>query len=79
MAQINIEIENIKLAEMEVDQPLRYAPFHFMDSQFCGYWISDNNIVFYVGAQTFNCKNSPYNIGIFESILEKYEAKAHTK
>jgi hypothetical protein len=77
MAQVNIEIENIHLAEMGVDQPILYAPFHFKESAFAGYWISKNQatgvetIIFYVGSQTFNCKNIKYNVELFESILLK--------
>ena len=71
MKEIKIEIENIKLAEMGIDQPIEYRPLRFMESQFVGYWISEFSIVFYIGSQTFNCKNCQKNIDLFESILNK--------
>ena len=75
MIEINIEIENIKLAEMGIDQPIRYRPFRFRKDKFIGYWISVNDetfietIIFYVGSHTFNCKPSQKNIDLFELIL----------
>jgi hypothetical protein len=78
MKQVNIEIEDKELAELGVDQEVRYAPFRFNDSQFIGYWISHYTdetklpvIFFYVGSQTFNCRATQKNIDIFESILNK--------
>lgn len=77
MVEIKIEIENIKLSEMGVDQPIRYRSFRFKEDKFLGYWISVNDetfvqtIIFYVGSQTFNCKHCQKNIDIFESILNK--------
>lgn len=77
MKEVEIEIVDIKLDELGIDQEPRYAPFRFMESQFIGYWISRSTkddpsvIVFYTGAQTFNCKNIRKNIEIFESILNK--------
>jgi hypothetical protein len=81
MKEVYIEIENKQLAELGVDQPAKYKAFRFNESHFLGYWIShdiercEDIIVFYVGAQTFNCKCSQRNITLFESILDpKYLA-----
>lgn len=77
MIEIKIEIENIKLAEMGVDQPIRYRPFRFNKDHFIGYWISVNDetfietIIFYVGSQTFNCKCCQKYIDLFDSILNE--------
>ena len=70
MKEVRIEIEDTELANLGVDQEVRYTPYRFPESKFSGYWISekDNHIVFYVGTQTFNCKNIQKNIDIFESI-----------
>ena len=75
MRKVRIEIENIQLAEMGVDQPIKYAVLNFNDSQFVGYWISINEvtfektIIFYIGSQTFNCEYNDHNLGLFTSIL----------
>jgi hypothetical protein len=75
MKEVRIEIENTKLAELGVEQPIKYAPFRFNESQFIGYWVSENEetgiktIIFYTNGQTFNCKYCEKNINIFESIL----------
>lgn len=73
--KVKIEIENIKLAELGIDQPMKYAVLNFNESQFIGYWISINEvtfiktIIFYIGSQTFNCEYNDHNIGLFQSIL----------
>lgn len=75
MKEIKIEVENGKLADMEVDQPIEYSKFRFNESAFIGYWVATEMgtnreyIIFYIGERTFCCKNTPYNTGIFESIL----------
>ena len=77
MKEVRIEIERTDLAEMGVEQPIRYEPLRFKESAFIGYWISKNavtnveNIIFYLGAQTFMCKYCQKNINIFESILNE--------
>ena len=76
MREVKIEIVDIKLDDLGIEQEPRYAPFRFNESQFIGYWISNSTkddstvIVFYLGSQTFNCKNCQKNIDIFESILK---------
>ena len=71
MKEIRIEIENIKLADLGIDQPIEYRTFRFKESQLVGYWISKEAIVFYIGAQTFNCKICQENIDLLDSILNE--------
>lgn len=66
---VKIEIENTKLAELGIDQPIEYRELYFNSDHFVGYWVSDKNIVFYVGTQTFNCKLCELNVDKFEAIL----------
>ena len=71
MRSVYIEIENIELAELEIDQPVTYALLKFAQSQLTGYWVNKryNTITFYLGAQTFICANNEKNLELFESIL----------
>lgn len=75
MKEVKIEIERTDLADMDIEQPIAYAPFRFKESAFIGYWISKNavsgreSVIFYVGSQTFVCKNTAYNVELFESML----------
>ena len=72
MAEVKIEIESIKLADLGIEQPTRYTPLRFVETKFIGYWINSDNdtIIFYLGAQTFLCRNCKKNIDIFESIIQ---------
>jgi hypothetical protein len=73
MVQVKIEIVNTKLEEMDIEQPVRYATLRFNESHFIGYWVSNEgaNLTFYLGCQSFLCKNCELNIALFESILKK--------
>lgn len=81
MKEIRIEIVNTHLEEMGCDQPIRYATLRFNESHFIGYWISNEgeNLTFYLGSQSFICKNSQKNIDIFESILSNEKEKVLNK
>jgi hypothetical protein len=71
MKEVRIELMNTDLEEMGIDQPSKYTPLKFNESHFIGYWISSEGatLTFYVGAQTFMCRNCQKNIDLFESIL----------
>jgi hypothetical protein len=77
MKEVFIEIEDRKLNELGVAQNPDYTLFRFKESHFVGYWQSTNSVsgdsvlVFYVGSETFNCRNTQKNRDIFESILNK--------
>lgn len=71
MKQVMIEIVNPKMEEMGIEQETQYAPLRFRDDKFMGYFYSVDNtqITFYVGSESFICKNCKKNIDIFESLL----------
>jgi len=69
MIEVQIETEDIKLADMGIDQPAKFKTLRFKEWYFVGYWVSDEAIVFYVGSQTFTCEVTKHNIDLFESIL----------
>lgn len=69
MKQIYIEIENTKMAEMGIDQEPVYKPLIFNEKQLVGYWISSDNIIVYIGVQTFLCKICQKNIDLLNQIL----------
>jgi hypothetical protein len=81
MKKIRFEIEEVKLAEMGIDQPIRYAVLYFNPSQLIGYWISTNvitfekTIVFYIGSQTFNSMYCEENIELLNSILNESSSR----
>lgn len=70
MKEIKIEIENIKLSDMGINQPIEYRTLRFNESKLVGYWISKEAIVVYIGVQTFNCKICQENIDLLDSILK---------
>ena len=72
MKEIQIAIVNTQLADLGVDQEDTYVPLRFKESQFIGYWISNEgeSLTFYLGTQSFICKNSRKNVELFESILK---------
>ena len=75
-AVVNIEIEDVHLAELGVEQAARYVPFAFNTNQFVGYWVgSGNQLHAYIGGDIFICKASQKNIDLFESILN-YESSS---
>ena len=73
MKEVKIEITNPELENLGLEPEIRYAALRFNESQFIGYWISNNEttISFYIGSQCFLCKNCEKNINIFESILNQ--------
>lgn len=74
MRKVNIQLENCQLAELGIDQTPTYTELRFNEAHFIGYWISIENedtITFYLGPQSFICKNSQKNIQLFESILNE--------
>jgi hypothetical protein len=71
MKEIEIEIEDIKLAEMGIEQPIQYRPLRFMESKFVGYWISNTSMIVYIGSEKFICEKCQKNINILESIFNK--------
>jgi hypothetical protein len=75
MKEVKIEIVDTGLEDMGVEQPTRYASLRFNESHFIGYWIPDHRetISFYLGSQSFVCKNTQYNVELFESILKNHE------
>lgn len=72
MREVKIQIENTELADLGLAPEIRYVPFRFNENQFIGYWGSNNGttLSFYVGAQSFLCRNCQKNIELFESILK---------
>jgi len=73
MKEVKIEIVNTELQDLGVDQESTYTPLRFAESHFIGYWISNEgeSLTFYLGVQSFLCRNCQKNIEIFESILNK--------
>jgi len=73
MKQVEIAIVNTELAEMNIPQEDVYKPLRFNENYLLGYWISGEGetITFYLGAQSFICKNNIYNRDLFDSILRK--------
>lgn len=73
MKEVRIAIINTQLEELGVDQEDTYVPLRFKESHFIGYWISNEGetLTFYLGMQSFICRNCPKNIELFESILNK--------
>ena len=73
MKEIKIEIVNTQLEEMGINQDATYTPLRFSESHFIGYWISNEGetLTFYLGMQSFICRNCQKNIELFESILNK--------
>lgn len=69
MKQINIEIENTKLAELGIDQETEYRPLRFNERHLIGYWISKDAIIVYIGTEQFLCKICQKNIDLLDSIL----------
>ena len=73
MKEVKIEIENTELAELGVDQPIMYTTLRFCEAHFLGYFvqITDPTVIsFYLGSQVFVCKNTVYNVQLFESIMK---------
>lgn len=77
MVEIKIQVENTSLSDLTGGEPeMWYAPLRFNESQFIGYWISNQGttLSFYLGSQCFLCKNCQKNIDIFEEILNRNNA-----
>jgi len=72
MTEIKIEIVNTQLDDMGIEQAPTYIPFRFRDSAFVGYWTDTlaQNITFYVGDNSFVCRNTKRNLEIFEGLLK---------
>jgi len=68
---INILIVDASLEDMGLDQEGSYMPLYFPKSSFHGYWLSSSSdqITFYVGSETFICRNCQKNIDLFNSML----------
>lgn len=73
MKEVQIQLENTKLADFGLGSEVTYAPLRFNESHFIGYWINSDGdtITFYLGYQSFLCANTTYNVFIFESILNQ--------
>lgn len=69
--ELMIEVENRKLSEMDIEQPIQYRPLRFRVRALVGYWVSTEAIVVYVGVQTFNAKITSHNIAMLETILNE--------
>jgi hypothetical protein len=71
MKEVRIAIVNTELAELGIDQEDTYVPLRFKESQFIGYWVSNEgeSLTFYIGPQSFQCKNTKYNVELFESLM----------
>ncbi len=72
MKVIEIQIEDVKLANLGIDAEPRYAPFTFNEAQFLGYWFDKGGetVHVYIGAHDFICENSEANIKLFKSMLQ---------
>jgi len=73
MKEVKIQVENTSLSELTGGEPeMWYTPLRFNESHFLGYWVSNKGetLSFYLGCQSFLCKNTAYNIELFESILK---------
>lgn len=71
MKEVKIQVENTELSDLYGREEYWYMPLRFNESQFIGYWISNQGttLSFYLGSQCFLCKNCQKNIDLFESIL----------
>jgi len=69
--KINILIVRADLEGMGVDQEGEYLPLYFPKSSFHGYWLNETSeqITFYVGSESFICRNCKKNIDIFNSMI----------
>jgi hypothetical protein len=72
MAEVKIQIVKTDLDEMGIEQEPEYLPFRFHDSAFVGYWIGEDYklITFYVGSDSYICRNIEKNITLFETLLK---------
>jgi len=73
MKEVQIQLENTKLAELGLGSEITYAPLRFNEAHFIGYWINSDGdtITFYLGSQSFLCANTQKNIIIFETIFNQ--------
>ena len=74
MKEVKIQVENTTLSDLTGgESEMWYTPLRFNESHFLGYWISNNGttLSFYLGSQSFLCKNCTKNIELFESILNQ--------
>ena len=69
--KINILIVRTDLEGLGIDQEGIYLPLYFPKSSFHGYWLDSESkqITFYVGPETFICRNCQKNIELFNSML----------
>ena len=69
--KINILIVRSDLDNLGVDQEGTYLPLYFPESSFHGFWLdsSSEQITFYVGPETFICRNCKKNIDLFNSMI----------
>jgi hypothetical protein len=72
MKEVKIQVENTSISDLTGGEPeMWYAPLRFNEAHFLGYWVSNKGttLSFYLGCQCFLCKNTTYNVELFESIL----------
>jgi hypothetical protein len=72
MAEVKIQVIRPDLAEMDIEQEPVYVPVRFRDSAFVGYWVGEDYklITFYVGSDSYICRNIEKNITLFETLLK---------
>jgi len=69
MKEIFIQIERTDLKELGIDQEPGYIPLRFKDSAFYGYFLGEELITVYIGAESFLCDKTKKNIELFDSLL----------
>ena len=76
MAEVKIQIIDTSLVEMDVPQTPTYEPFYFSEMDFSGYMATgEGYLMFYVGGETFICRDHERNRTLFNRIIEKRTAK----
>ena len=78
MTEIFILVVSVQADELGIESEPDYRVFRFKNSSFHGYWVTEGEsvITFYVGADTFICRNTTKNINKFENILNGIRSKA---
>jgi hypothetical protein len=69
MKEIMIQIERSDLADMGIKQQPEYIPLKFRESALNAYFIGEDALTVYIGADSFLCQKTKKNIELFDSLL----------
>ena len=70
MAEVKIQIVSQASEDLGIEGETIYLPYRFCESSFEGYWPStDGVITFYVGCNSFICRDCEKNRKIFDDII----------